>query len=53
MDLEEIDYEALRNWAHFARMSHSDVLRALIRLLDTDSSVAEAVTKNSKDRSAS
>lgn len=43
VDLEPADYDALRDWAHFARMSHSDVLRALVRLLVTDESVAAAV----------
>ena len=29
VDLDLDDYEALREWAHLARMSHSDVLRAV------------------------
>jgi hypothetical protein len=43
VDLIPDDYEALRDWAHLARMSHSDVLRALLRLLITDERVAKAV----------
>lgn len=43
VDLAPEDYEGLRNWAHLARMSHSDVLRALLRLLIADERVAEAV----------
>ena len=42
VDLEPADYEHLRDWAHQARMSHSDVLRALVKLLD-DPSVAQQV----------
>lgn len=37
VDLDFADYEALREWSHGARMSHSDVLRALIRVLADDS----------------
>ncbi|HVE45890.1 MAG TPA: hypothetical protein VNA57_03965 [Acidimicrobiales bacterium] len=43
VDLAPDDYEALRDWAHFARMSHSDVVRALLRLLIADDRVAKAV----------
>ena len=43
VDLHPDDYEALRDWAHLARMSHSDVFRALLRLLIADERVAEAV----------
>jgi hypothetical protein len=43
VDLDPADYNALRDWAHFARMSHSDVLRALLRLLATDETIAAAV----------
>ena len=43
VDLAPDDYEALRDWAHFARMSHSDVFRALLRLLINDERVAKAV----------
>lgn len=43
VDLAPDDYEALRDWAHLARMSHSDVLRALLRLLIADDRVAKAV----------
>lgn len=42
VDLVPLDYEALRNFAHDARMSHADVIRALIRLLQ-DASVATEV----------
>lgn len=43
VDLAPDDYEALRDWAHLARMSHSDVFRALLRLLIADERVAKAV----------
>jgi hypothetical protein len=43
VDLEPEDYDALRDWAHLARLSHSDVLRALLRLLAKDNAVAAAV----------
>lgn len=43
VDLRSDDYEALRQWAYLARMSHSDVLRALLRLLVADARVAKAV----------
>lgn len=43
VDLEPHDYDMLRDWAHRERMSHSDVLRALVRLLAADDSVASAV----------
>lgn len=43
VDLAPDDYDALRDWAHLARMSHSDVLRALLRLLVADERVAKAV----------
>jgi predicted metal-dependent hydrolase len=43
VDLLPGDYEALREWAHLARMSHSDVFRALLRLLIADERVAKAV----------
>ncbi len=36
VDLEPGDYEALRNFAYKARMSHADVLRALVDLLGED-----------------
>jgi hypothetical protein len=42
VDLAPADYEHLRNWAHHAHMSHSDVLRALVKLLD-DPSVGQQV----------
>ena len=34
IDLSPADYDKLRDWAHDARMSHMDVVRALVRLLD-------------------
>lgn len=43
VDLHPDDYEALREWAHLARMSHSDVVRALLRRLVADQALAEAV----------
>lgn len=43
VDLKPDDYDALREWAHTARMSHSDVLRALLRRLTSDESLAAAV----------
>lgn len=43
VDLDPDDYEALREWAHTARMSHSDVFRTLLRLLTSDESLATAV----------
>jgi hypothetical protein len=43
VDLDPDAYDALRDWAHFARMSHSDVLRTLVRLLTSDESLATAV----------
>lgn len=43
VDLSPSDYEELRDWAYQARMSHSDVLRALVRLLQSDPSVAQQV----------
>jgi hypothetical protein len=45
VDLDPAAYDALRDWAHHARMSHADVLRNLVGLLD-DPGVAERV----KDR---
>jgi len=33
VDLEPTSYDALRDFAHDARMSHADVLRALVGLL--------------------
>lgn len=43
VDLAPDDYDALRDWAHLARMSHADVFRALLRLLIVDERVAKAV----------
>lgn len=36
VDLDPADYDTLRDFAHQARMTHTDVLRSLVRLLDTD-----------------
>ena len=36
VDLDGNDYEALREWAFHAHMSHADVLRALVRRLVDD-----------------
>ena len=46
VDLQPGDYEGLRDWAHAERMSHSDVLRALVRILvsvDPDTVLPEQV----------
>lgn len=43
VDLDPADYDALRDWAHFARMSHADVMRALVRILVSDRSVDQQV----------
>jgi|GEM_PF-2671738 len=42
VDLEPSDYDALREFAHKARMSHADVLRALVSLLQ-EAGVAQQV----------
>lgn len=42
VDLDPAAYDALRDWAHHARMSHADVLRNLVGLLD-DPGVASKV----------
>jgi hypothetical protein len=36
VDLDHVDYDTLRDFAHESRMTHADVLRSLVRLLDTD-----------------
>lgn len=36
VDLDPVDYDTLRDFAHGSRMTHTDVLRSLVRLLDTD-----------------
>ena len=41
VDLEPLDYDVLRDFAHFARMSHADVMRALVRLLEVPEVGAE------------
>lgn len=45
VDLDPSAYEELREFAHRARMSHSDVFRALVSCLD-DSSVSQRVRKS-------
>ncbi len=47
VDLTPADYDHLRNWAHAERMTHSDVLRALVKLLGNDS-VAQQVRDSVK-----
>lgn len=37
VDLDPNDYDLLRDFAHSERMTHTDVIRALVRLLDDDS----------------
>jgi hypothetical protein len=44
VDLEPSDYDALREFAHEARMSHADVLRGLVTLLQ-DAGVAQQVRR--------
>jgi len=44
VDLTPSDYEALREFAHDARMSHADVLRALVSLLE-DRKTSQQVRK--------
>ena len=43
VDLTPKDYDILRDFAYFARMSHAGVLRCLIRLLTSDEDVAQQV----------
>jgi hypothetical protein len=43
LDLEPPDYELIRNFAHDRRMSHADVLRSLVKLLD-DPAIAARVS---------
>lgn len=45
VDLDPAAYDALRDWAHTARMSHADVLRALVGLLVDDDALARRVRK--------
>ena len=42
VDLDPMDYDDLREFAHRARMTHTDVLRALVKLLE-NSEVAQQV----------
>ncbi len=44
VDLDPSDYDALRDFAHDARMTHTDVLRALVTLLGEDD-VSQQVRK--------
>lgn len=50
VDLVPNDYDALREFAYLARMSHADVLRSLIRVLISDENVAQRV-RSSVNRS--
>jgi hypothetical protein len=43
VDLDPVAYDALRDWAHDARMTHADVLRALVGLLVEDAVLAGRV----------
>lgn len=43
VDLDPAAYDALRDWAHHARLSHADVLRRLLHLLTADQDVATKV----------
>lgn len=43
VDLTPSDYDLLRDWSHQARISQSDAVRALIRLVVADESVAQQV----------
>lgn len=45
VDLGPNDYDTLRDFAHRERMTHTDVIRALVRLLDQPS-VGEDVSKS-------
>jgi hypothetical protein len=45
VDLDPTDYEDLREFAHRERMTHTDVLRALVKLLD-DSGVVQQIRKS-------
>ena len=42
VDLDPVDYDSLRDFAHVQRMTHTDVMRALVRLL-SDDTVAQQV----------
>ena len=50
VDLAPSDYDALREFAYLARMSHAAVLRSLIRVLISDEDVAQRV-RSSVNRS--
>jgi hypothetical protein len=43
VDLNPDEYDAFRDWAHGARMTHAAVLRQLVRLLTTDDRVSTLV----------
>jgi hypothetical protein len=45
VDLDPGDYDVLRDFAHSERMTHTDILRALVKLLDDDS-VSQQVRKS-------
>lgn len=42
VDLDPTDYDTLRDFAHVERMTHTDVMRSLVRLL-SDATVAQQV----------
>ena len=41
VDLDPTDYDTLRDFAHVERMTHTDVMRALVRLLGDDTVVKQ------------
>ena len=43
VDLDPSEYDAFRDWAHDARMTHAAVLRQLVHLLNTDARVSVLV----------
>ncbi len=43
VDLDPDAYDALRDWAHEARMTHADVMRQLVHLLTTDARVLSLI----------
>jgi hypothetical protein len=45
VDLDPGDYDALRDFAYGARMTHTDVMRSLVRLLG-NRSVSQQVRKS-------
>lgn len=49
VDLDPTDYDTLRDFAHRERMTHTDVIRALVRLQEP--SVGQEVSKSVTHRS--